>query len=102
VGSTVLGMRKFEIPQSLMHSRPKDALNLKHFAKKRSQQLAPVDVFDSSYLQQLRVVNMMTNTSSNRNKAHLGLGALLLGLAFISWLVLLGGLAGVQKLGKQC
>ncbi len=102
MGSTVLGMRKFEIPQSLMHSRPKDALNLKHFAKKRSLQLAPVDVFDSSYLQQLRVVNMMTNTSSNRNKAHLGLGALLLGLAFISWLVLLGGLAGVQKLGKQC
>jgi len=44
----------------------------------------------------------MTNTSSNRNKAHLGLGALLLGLAFISWLVLLGGLAGVQKLGKLC
>lgn len=85
-----------------MHCRPEDALNLKNFAKKRSLQLAPVDVFDSSYLQQLRVVNMMTNTSSNRNKAHLGLGALLLGLAFISWLVLLGGLAGVQKLGKQC
>ncbi|DBA94047.1 hypothetical protein WJX77_004403 [Trebouxia sp. C0004] len=41
---------------------------------------------------------MMTNTSSNRNKAHLGLGALLLGLAFISWLVLLGGVASVQKL----
>jgi len=59
-------------------------------------------VFISLYLQQLRVVNMMTNTSSNRNKAHLGLGALLLGLAFISWLVLLGGVASVQKLGKQC
>lgn len=41
---------------------------------------------------------MMTNTSSNRNKAHLGLGALLLGLAFISWLILLAGCASVQKL----
>ena len=44
-GSTVLGMQKFEIPQSLMHYLPKDALNLKHFAKKRSRQLAPVEVF---------------------------------------------------------
>jgi hypothetical protein len=34
--STALGMQKFEISQSLMHCRPKDALNLKHFAKKRS------------------------------------------------------------------
>lgn len=37
---------------------------------------------------------------SNRNKAHLGLGALLLAGAFLSWLVLLGGVASVQKVGK--
>ena len=43
---------------------------------------------------------MMTNMRSNRNKAHLGLGALLLGLSFIAWLVLLGGVASVQKLGE--
>ena len=42
----------------------------------------------------------MTNTKSNRNKAHLGLGALLLAGAFLSWLVLLGGIASVQKIGK--
>ena len=43
---------------------------------------------------------MMTNMRSNRNKAHLGLGALLIGLCFIGWLVLLGGIAAYQKHGK--
>lgn len=52
------------------------------------------------FLQQLRVAIMMTNLRSNRNKAHLGLGALLIALCFISWLVLLGGIAAVQKLGE--
>ena len=48
----------------------------------------------------LPIAAMMTNLRSNRNKAHLGLGALLIALCFISWLVLLGGIAAVQKLGE--
>lgn len=43
---------------------------------------------------------MMTNMRSNRNKAHLGLGALLLAGAFVAWLILLAGVASVQKVGK--
>lgn len=43
---------------------------------------------------------MMTNLRSNRNKAHLGLGALLIGLCLVSWLVLLAGIAAVQKAAK--
>ncbi|KAL3151500.1 hypothetical protein ABBQ38_012499 [Trebouxia sp. C0009 RCD-2024] len=44
---------------------------------------------------------MMTNLRSNRNKAHLGLGALLIALCLVSWLVLLAGIAAVQKRVKD-
>ena len=52
------------------------------------------------YFPSQHLVTMMTNMRSNRNKAHLGLGALLIALCLVSWLVLLAGIAAVQKTGQ--
>ena len=92
----IWGLASFEIPQFPKISR---ADTFKSFTAGIT---AVVDLCSHCQLppQRLRIAIMMTNLRSNRNKAHLGLGALLIALCFISWLVLLGGIAAVQKLGE--
>ena len=43
----------------------------------------------------------MINRDSSRSKSQLGVGALMLGFVFLSWIVLVAGVSAVQHEGAQ-